>query len=376
MNKFLNTLYDADESFSDISIQLENGKNIQCHKAILGGQSEFFKKMFLSKMEESKSKVIKLNDDPKYLEEMLKHMYFMKENLNHETAVGLFVIAHKFQYFPLVVECKEIILKNLNKENSATLLQFSKQYEWKELKTNCLNLIISEFENFQNVDDLSLEEISFILKSDKLYIKNEINLFFKIEEWVLCDKEREKKMFQLFDLIDFSIIENILDLANGKLGKSNNSLKSYLFEISQEIKNGNLKPIEHFGPSFSPLLSSKEQHILLNWIGEKRNWTLCYRATTNGFDGYNYRSRCSSYSETITIFKSSSGFIFGGYTPIRWSDFKGIYEVYDKERYSMNYSFLFSIKNPFGTAPQKFPKNSKLPTYELTDFGFDFFVLC
>jgi hypothetical protein len=89
---------------------------------------------------------------------------------------------------------------------------------------------VLKFEKIKDINELSFEDFSFILKSDKLTVSNETKIFQKIEEWVFSVKEREKKMFQLFDLVDYNVIEtlDILDLANGELGKSN-EMKVYLF---------------------------------------------------------------------------------------------------------------------------------------------------
>jgi hypothetical protein len=82
MSNVLKLLYDAKESYSDITIQIQSGKTILCHKTILGVQSEVFKKMFSSNMKEGSSKVIKIEeDDSKSVELMLKYMYCIEESL-------------------------------------------------------------------------------------------------------------------------------------------------------------------------------------------------------------------------------------------------------------------------------------------------------
>jgi hypothetical protein len=370
-NVLINSLYDAKESFSDITIQLQSGKTILCHKTILGAQSDYLKKMFSSKMKEGSLKVIKLEDDSNSVELMLKHMYYKEDTLTVETVVGLFIVAHKYEFLILTEKCKEFILKNLTQENSSTLFLLSKDYQWEELKENCLNLMYSEFEKIKDINELSFEDFSFILKSDKLVVSNEMKIFQKIEEWVLSDKERKKEMFKLFDLVDYNAIEtlNILDLANGELGKSN-EMKVYLFDIMQKKKKGELKSELTRTPPMSSLLSSQEKATLLGWIGGKRNWKLCYKATRDGFSAKTFRSLCSNKGETITIIKSSNGYVFGGYTPIPW-DSSNTYKFNAK-------TFLFSMKNPGGTGPQKLENNgphhsNQYSTYQGAGYGFDCF---
>jgi hypothetical protein len=245
MSQVLNILYNKENSFSDIIIELENGKKIFCHKNILGAQSEVFQKMFSSKMKEGESKIEKIKGDPISIEIMLKNMYCKKENLSLENVVGVFVVSHQFQFDSLTQECQEFILNNVSNENAPDLFQISKQYQWTELREKCLNLMFSEFEKIKNIGELSLEDLTFILNSGEINLENEASLFHKIEEWVLFDeKERMKMMFTLLDLIDYVLIDfdNILNLASEKF-ESNDSLKIYLFDILKKKSKGTLKSI-------------------------------------------------------------------------------------------------------------------------------------
>jgi hypothetical protein len=102
----------------------------------------------------------------------------------------------------------------------------------------------------------------------------------------------------------------------------------------------------------------------------KRNWKLCYKATRDGFSVKTFRSLCSNKGETITIIKSSNGYVFGGYTPIPW-DSSNTYKFNSK-------TFLFSMKNPGGTGPQKLENNgpshsNQYSTYQGAGYGFDCF---
>jgi len=88
---------------------------------------------------------------------------------------------------------------------------------------------------------------------------------------------------------------------------------------------------------------------LEKWIGSKGKWKIIYKATKDGFDANTFRSFCSSKGPTITVIKSSNGYIFGGYTPISWGS-NNNYQ-YD------NKSFLFSFKNTNGSQAVKMENN-------------------
>jgi hypothetical protein len=59
---------------------------------------------------------------------------------------------------------------------------------------------------------------------------------------------------------------------------------------------------------------------LMNLCGfGNQKWNLAYRASNNCFGARNFHEKCDGLSNTITIIKSESGAIFGGFTGARWS---------------------------------------------------------
>lgn len=100
-------------------------------------------------------------------------------------------------------------------------------------------------------------------------------------------------------------------------------------------------------------MSNKWARIVNKWIQEsmndkkKRNWVLCYQASRDGFDSNAFHSRCDNQGPTVVVIQSTGGYIFGGYVPTGWRSAQGY--VYDSR------TFLFSLKNPAGTKPEKLP---------------------
>jgi hypothetical protein len=87
--------------------------------------------------------------------------------------------------------------------------------------------------------------------------------------------------------------------------------------------------------------------ILKNF--ETKTWRLLYRGTRDGFGSSNFHSKCDQQSNTLTIILTTTGYIFGGFTPLAW-DSNGGYRTD-----STGKSFLFSLKNPRHTEPKIFP---------------------
>ncbi|KAG5292974.1 BTB/POZ domain-containing protein [Histoplasma ohiense] len=60
--------------FTDITIQAGE-EEFKVHKLILSGQSEYFSRMFSAEWKETATDIIKLEDDPRTIEAMLRFMY-------------------------------------------------------------------------------------------------------------------------------------------------------------------------------------------------------------------------------------------------------------------------------------------------------------
>jgi len=95
------------------------------------------------------------------------------------------------------------------------------------------------------------------------------------------------------------------------------------------------------------LLSSEHQKKLNEWYGNpNQQWTLLYKGSANGFQAANFHSLCNSKGPTISVMKSTSNHLFGGYSPIAWTSRNNY--VYDQ------HTFIFTLTNPHGLPPTKY----------------------
>jgi hypothetical protein len=107
--------------------------------------------------------------------------------------------------------------------------------------------------------------------------------------------------------------------------------------------------------SFSSDILAEEDHKLLleGWVAESKpdlnaevTLSLLYRGSRDGFGAADFHAKCDDKGATVTIVKSTEGYIFGGYSDQSW-------EGKDYKRKSSCCAFLFSIVNPAGLAPMK-----------------------
>ena len=90
------------------------------------------------------------------------------------------------------------------------------------------------------------------------------------------------------------------------------------------------------------ILSTTEQFDLLNFIGFRdKIFRLAYRASRDGWRGYDFHDHCNFIPNTLTIVKTTTGYILGGFVELWWSS---------RDEYASDkQSFLFSFTNTIGT---------------------------
>ena len=86
-------------------------------------------------------------------------------------------------------------------------------------------------------------------------------------------------------------------------------------------------------------MSHKLEELLKKKELNVRKWSLLYRGSRDGFRGSDFHSRCDNKPCTLTILKSTSDNIFGGFTSSQWKSIGTGEYGYDKN------AFIFSLVN-------------------------------
>ncbi len=94
-------------------------------------------------------------------------------------------------------------------------------------------------------------------------------------------------------------------------------------------------------PKFeSTIVSLDQQNKLVDLceFSKDQKWKLKYRASRDGFNSADFHSKCDAVENTLTIIKTTSGNVFGGYTEKAWSSLHEVRHIDPK-------SFIFSLIN-------------------------------
>jgi hypothetical protein len=99
---------------------------------------------------------------------------------------------------------------------------------------------------------------------------------------------------------------------------------------------------------------------------KKKQFTLLWRGSRDGFGAGDFHGRCDGHPNTLTVILDTEGNIFGGFTPVEWELESG-----HKADPSLK-SFIFTLKNPHNVPPRRFallPHRENLSMWCKRDHG-------
>jgi len=161
---------------------------------------------------------------------------------------------------------------------------------------------------------------------------------------------RTKAVFVNHNSYCFGKILDTLRLRS--MGQSEKNLPSlYIQESHRERFN---KLVDYYFPGESALfilqgsdinsniLSKHQSYQIESWLSEdgvSGDLELLYQGSRDGWKASDFHAKCDNKGATITVIRSSDGFIFGGFADKPWTSSGGVYCESDK-------AFLFSLKSP------------------------------
>ena len=105
------------------------------------------------------------------------------------------------------------------------------------------------------------------------------------------------------------------------------------------------------------LILNEDEVWSLCEMADFKSGTLLYRATRDGFDSSAFHSKCDGKANTVTLIKTDSNYVFGGFASSKWnSSFKFIVD---------SSAFVFSLRREGISRSDKFMIKSKNPSNAL-----------
>ncbi|CAF1026144.1 unnamed protein product [Adineta steineri] len=259
----------------------------------------------------------------------------------------------------LVQECEELnrlvtSIKNHIDESVASVA--NDLNEWKQLKINLSKTIVrgkvlldvGGREVSTIVDTLTNEKDTFFtalfscqweLEKDergRIFIDRSGDLFAEVLEYMRNPTE--------FVLVDERLRQRLTNEA--RFYKLNN-----LVEILTEPARRAEEERQKVKFENATLLNIEQQQKLNEFYGtNEQRWQLIYKGTRDGFDASTFHRLCDNQGPTITVVRSTGGYLFGGYASQSWNSTNTYTNALN--------SFLFLLTNANGSQPTKFLYNN------------------
>jgi len=297
-------------------------------------------------------------------------------------------------YSNLVEEFKEqgvltmVALKNMDEEDlvkyikcsnlvASSLLKMAKNYP---KGTNPSNSDVGQIVSVpSNNSEMKMVLMENNFKMEQMKSKYEMELKIKELEYksIMNDKLNETKYKDLEEKLKHMDTTNDLkrQITEEKF-KGETAVMAAKFAGDKAVLTAKLEaqPAQfiHVGPHYpypgnpyyppdTVLLTIAFFNNINNWLGRNIQWVLRYRGTRNSFGSANFHSCCNNVGPTITIVRSTNGFLFGGYNPNAW----GITGNYQ----GGGGSFIFTLSNPYGSVPTVFHFKSGNGPYDHPSYG-------
>ena len=277
-------------------------------------------------------------------------------NLNSETVE---YSQEKEFYAIKILYNKEIIVFNIKLTKNFLCEQYEEKYTSEKLKQ--INSVFSQFSELEKVKNLFIN----LFEEKKIKISGSNNIlylsFTNINGDLISLSTKKKdflgdEKFEKLSEIVKNIINELKELKeenkivkeeNKIIKEENKKMKEYLNELIKfkketEEEKKKLEEKYHNLKNSSILKNREKVKMISNWIipNKKVKYELIYKATRDGGTGINFHKYCDYKGPTLTLIKTTSGYIFGGYTTLSW-ELKGDWNYKSDDKNA----FIFSINN-------------------------------
>lgn len=143
--------------FSDIVLEMNDGKKLKAHRNILAARSPIFFEMLASDAKKNNFEIEIKDVDYEIMKEILSFMYTGKIRNIRQEAISILIAANKFALHTLSSRCQEILSENVHAENAFEILLLADSCKAKKLKARAIDVIM---DNLSKYDDAQFQTLS------------------------------------------------------------------------------------------------------------------------------------------------------------------------------------------------------------------------
>ncbi|XP_061653404.1 kelch-like protein 40a [Phyllopteryx taeniolatus] len=220
------------DKFVDCVLKVRD-KEFPCHRLVLAASSPFFKAMFLSDLEETKTRDMVLKDvEPGTMGMILRYLYTSDINLTEQNVQDIFMVANMYQIPSIFSVCVSYLQEKLVLGNCLAIFRLGLLLDCPRLALTAQEFICERYQvviRDQDFLQLATTELVLIINSDALNVEREELVFESLMDWVRHnEKKRVQELPELLQCIRFRLMP--LDYFKEKVERH-----QYI-QFNQEIK--------------------------------------------------------------------------------------------------------------------------------------------
>ncbi|XP_059827736.1 kelch-like protein 40b [Hypanus sabinus] len=181
-----------------------------CHRLVLAACSPYFRAMFLSSLEESKTREITLEAvEPETVGLLLRYLYTSEVQLNESNVQDIFAAANMFQIPSIFTLCISYLQKRLGLSNCLAIFRLGLMLDCPRLAVAARDFACQHFGLVSKDDDflrLSAEEVAAIVSNDSLNVEKEEAVFQAVMSWAEQEQSHLEALPGVFDCLRLLLI--------------------------------------------------------------------------------------------------------------------------------------------------------------------------
>jgi hypothetical protein len=217
--KTLNSMRN-DKALCDFEIKCEND-SFYCHKCLLIATSDYFRVLLTGPMQQTNQTCADLansHTSPAAIKSVLDFIYTGFIQINWENINDILATSSYLQVNEILNLCSSFLIDNLTEENFISVLKLVDLYSLQELTESLADFLVNNFNLIYDncghkFNELSYEQIKFILNCEMLHALHELKLFVLVANWLQHSADRLKYAPELIESINFYSmnVEDLID---------------------------------------------------------------------------------------------------------------------------------------------------------------------
>jgi len=195
-----------EKTFCDVSLIVED-QSFSAHKNILAAASSYLKELFLSDEDTKEFEIADVTSEGIHI--IINYVYSAEIQISMKNIHCILSAAGVLQIKSIINFCKAFLIAEISVYNCVDIIHIAEDYKLPSVEEKAYNFIaqhLNELVKTEEIQKLSIDNMSLLLDSYTLKNVSELELFEASRQWLLKTTDRYRHVRQLMEKIHFPLI--------------------------------------------------------------------------------------------------------------------------------------------------------------------------